>query len=131
MRTVTVELGGQRYSIQPLPMAKARQWRAALEQPFGALVAVLESAERIELTNLGSIAGVVQAFAGVLLGSVDILMDLLFAYAPELAKERERIEAEAYDEEALVAFVEVLKLAYPFGILRGAVSGSGTTRSGT
>lgn len=131
MRTVAVQLGGQTYTIQPLPMKKARAWRQALEQPFGALVNVLENADTIELTNLGSIAGVVQAFAGTLVGSVDILLDLLFAYSPELASDRERIENEAYDEEALAALVEVLKLAYPFGQVLGLVSGSKTTRNGT
>tara|TARA_R110000868_G_scaffold27521_3_gene104318 strand:- start:541 stop:888 length:348 start_codon:yes stop_codon:yes gene_type:complete len=112
-------------------MKKAREWRQALEQPFGALVAVLENADSIELTNLSSVAGVVQAFAGTLVGSVDILLDLLFAYAPELAKDRERIENEAYDEEALAALVEVLKLAYPFGTVLGLVTGSKTTPKGT
>lgn len=131
MRTITVQLGAQNYTIQPLPMKRAREWRKALEQPFGALVGVLENADSIELTDLGSIAGVVQAFAGTLVGSVDILMDLLFAYSPELAQDRERIEAEAYDEEALAVLVEVLKLAYPFGIVLGLVAGSKTSQNGT
>jgi len=131
MRTVTVQLGGQEYTIQPLPMKKAREWRQKLEQPFGAMVKVLETADTIELTNLGSIAGVVQTFAGTLLGSVDILLGLLFAYAPTLAADRERIENEAYDEEALGALVEVLKIAYPFGTVLGLVTGSKTNRSET
>lgn len=131
MRTVTVQLGGQEYAITPLPMKKAREWRQKLEQPFGAMVKVLETADTIELTNLGSIAGVVQTFAGTLLGSVDILLNLLFDYAPTLAVDRERIENEAYDEEALAALVEVLKIAYPFGTVLGLVSGSGTIPKGT
>jgi len=112
-------------------MKKAREWRQKLEQPFGAMVKVLETADTIELTNLGSIAGVVQTFAGTLLGSVDILLGLLFAYAPTLAADRERIENEAYDEEALGALVEVLKIAYPFGTVLGLVTGSKTNRSET
>ena len=60
---------------------------------------------------------------GTLIGSMDLLLDLLFAYSPELAEDRERIEEEAYDEEALAAFTEVLKLAYPFGELLAMVNG--------
>ncbi len=131
MKTVTVRLGGQNYTIQPLPMRRSQQWRQALELPFGALVAVLENADSIELTNLSGMAGVVQAFAGMLVGSVDILLDLLFAYSAELAADRERIENEAYDEEALAALIEVLKLAYPFGTVLGLVTGSKTNQSGT
>lgn len=123
-RTIEVTLAGVTYEVDQLPMGKARQWREALEQPFGDLVAVLEGAQTIELTDLGSIGGIVKTFSGTLLGSIDILMELLFQYAPILADDRERIEAEAYDDEALAAFAEVLKLAYPFGVVLALVSGS-------
>ena len=131
MKTATVVLGGQEYTILPLPMKAARQWRKQLEQPFGALVAALQGANSVDLADLAGIAGVVQIFAGTLVGSIDILMELLFAYAPPLAEDRERIEAEAYDEEALAALVEVLKLAYPFGTVLALANGSKTNQKAT
>ncbi len=129
MRTVKVKLAGQTYEIAQLPIGKAQAWRKALEQPFGELVASLEGAGGVDLTDLSSIAGVVRTFSGTLLGSIDILLELLLVYAPALAADRQRIEAEAYDDEALAAFAEVLKLAYPFGIVLALVNGSASKRT--
>ena len=122
-KETTVELGGQSYTLRALPIGRARVWRAQLEGPFSELSRVLESAGEIELTSGGDIAQLVRTFSGTLIGSMDLLLDLLFAYSPELAEDRERIEEEAYDEEALAAFTEVLKLAYPFGELLAMVNG--------
>jgi len=72
----------------------------------------------IELSNGNDLAELVQVLRHTLIGSIDMLQDLLFAYSPVLAADRERIEAEAFDEEALAAFVEVLKLAYPLACWR-------------
>jgi len=122
-KTTTVELAGKSYTLQQKPIKAAKAWRDALRVPFGDLAATLEAADRIELTNGRDLAGLVQSLSGTLIGSVDILLDLLFAYSDELAGDRERIEAEAYDDEALAAFTEVLKLAYPFGQLLALVNG--------
>ncbi len=114
-KTITVELGGQPYTIQALPMKASRQWRESLGQPFAQLVDSLTQASTMQVDDLGNIGALVEVIKTVALGSVDLCVDALFAYSPELAADRERIEAEAYDEEAINAFVEVLKLAYPFG----------------
>lgn len=128
-RSAVVMLAGQAYTVVALPIGKAKAWRERLAGPFGDLVGVLEGAGEIELTNGRDIAGLVRTLSGTLIGSMDQLLDLLFAYAPALAADRERIEAEAYDDEALRAFAEVLKLAYPFGELRALISGSGAART--
>jgi hypothetical protein len=46
---------------------------------------------------------------------MDTIQEMLFAYAPNLMVHREAIEENAYDDEMMRAFLEVLKLAYPFG----------------
>jgi len=97
-KTTTVELAGKSYTLQQKPIKAAKAWRDALRVPFGDLAATLEAADRIELTNGRDLAGLVQSLSGTLIGSVDILLDLLFAYSDELAGDRERIEAEAYDD---------------------------------
>lgn len=71
----------------------------------------------VELTNLGSIADLMDKIGGLLAGSIDTVADMLFDFSPALAEDRERIEAEGYDDEIIAAFVEVLKLLYPFGQL--------------
>ena len=54
--------------------------------------------------------------------AVDLMREKLFEYSPELAADRERIETEGYDSEIMAAFIEVLKLAFPFGQVIGLVS---------
>jgi hypothetical protein len=126
-RTITVELAGQTYSIEALPIRQSKQWREKLAGPFSELTAILGGAAEINLTSGKDIAALVQTLSGTLIGSLDLLLDLLFDYAPTLEADRERIEAQAFDDEALHAFTEVLKLVYPFGELRGLVSGGKKT----
>lgn len=122
-KSATVTLGGQSYEIRALPIRQSKAWRAKLEGPFSELSNALEGAGSIELSSGGDIARLVRTLSGTLIGSIDTLLDLLFAYSPELAADRDRIEDNAYDEEALDAFTEVLKLAYPFGQLLALVNG--------
>ncbi len=122
-KTATVTLAEKSYTLTQKPIKEAKRWREALRKPFGELAATLEGAGNMELTNGADLAGLVQSLSGTLLGSVDILLDLLFSYSPELAADRARIEESAYDDEALGAFTEVLKLVYPFGELLALVNG--------
>jgi hypothetical protein len=123
-KTITVILGGQSYSIAALPIAQSKAWRARLAGPFGQVAATLEHAGEIDLTSGGEISHLIQVLSDTLLGSIDLLQDLLFDYSPALAADRERIEATAYDEEAMTALIEVLKLAYPFGAVLTLVAGA-------
>ncbi len=114
-RTVKVTLAGREYTIEELRSRANGEWRTKLQEPFGQLVDKLQSAGDTELSRPGDIANLVRSVAGTLVQSPDTLKGLLFDYSPTLAKDRERIEAEAYDSEILDAFTEILKLAYPFG----------------
>lgn len=120
---ITVSLGGKQYTIEKLPIRQSKQWRGRLAEPFGEIATALESASVVEVDQLGDIAGLVRRASGVLLGSVDKMLDLLFAYSTALANDREYIEENAYDDEALAAFTEVLKLAYPLDQLMLAIRG--------
>lgn len=120
---ITVTLGERQYTIDKLPIRQSKHWRQSLAEPFGEISQTLETASLVEVDQLGDIAGLVRRAAGVLLGSVDKMLDLLFAYSSALAADREYIEENAYDDEALAAFVEVLKLAYPLEQLMYLIRG--------
>ena len=81
----------------------------------------------LEIETGADVVGLVVVVKDVLLGGVDMIMDMLFAYSPVLASDRERIENEAYDDEAITAFAEVLKLAYPLELLLTAWNGPSAT----
>lgn len=123
MKSVTVTLGGESYTIHELKARPNAEWRKRLQELLAEVTSLLENAPKLELTT-ESIVGLIQSAQRLVLSSPDRLRELLLAYAPELAAQQDRIEAEAYDSELLTAFVEVLKLAFPFGSLATVVSGA-------
>jgi hypothetical protein len=125
MRTVTVTLAGKPYELQALPRRQAQAWRAKLGGPFAELEQALGTGLTTELTDGKGIADLVATFSGTLLGSVDLLVGLLYDFSPALREDRERIDEEAFDEELLAAFWEAVKLAFPFGGLVSKLQASG------
>lgn len=123
MRTVEVTLAGKTYTITELPSRKNAAWRKKLEKPFRELAKMLESAPETDISNLADIAGLVRSLSSMLVDSVDVIVELLFDYSPELRADRKRIEEEAYDSEILAAFTAVLSLAFPFGSLASKLQG--------
>lgn len=114
-REATVVLGGREFVIHSLPMKASREWRTEFSQPVQQVLGVMRRMQDVELTDVSQAAQVLQQVGTYLLGSVDTLVEALFAYSPVLQAEREWIEAHADDTEAMAALWEVLKLAYPFG----------------
>jgi len=116
VRTVDVTLGGRKYTITELPSRQNAEWRQQLAEPFGELASLLESAMDLELSG-PNVARIIRSVSSVFIESADTLVELLFSYSPELEKDRAYIQDHAYDSEIMTAFLEVLKLAYPFGSL--------------
>jgi hypothetical protein len=128
-RQTMVTLGGQAYSVQARPIGEAAAWRRRLAEPFGALSEALLSLQSdTAVIEVGALIGTLQHS---LLDSMEILLDLLCEFAPAIAADRARIEAEAYDDEVVKAFVGVLNLVYPFGDLLRSVSGGVRTPTRT
>jgi hypothetical protein len=78
----------------------------------------------INFSKIVEVARILPVVINGLLGSIDEIHDLLFHYDAKLQTERNWIEAHAYDEEAIEAFIQVLKLNFPITALWGLVSGS-------
>ena len=116
MRTVEVVLGGQTYTVPELPVRKNAAWRKQLQEHFGALVTALRAAPSRELGTLHDVADILGEFSALLIGSVDVVTELLLAYSDDLWRAREAIEANAYESEIMEAFAKVLPLAFPFGV---------------
>lgn len=130
MKQETITLGGKEYQINELPRRANAQWR----QQFQVLVASvtnLVEASQVDITNTADLVGVVGQVRDVLMQAPDQLIELLFAYSPALAADRERIEADVYESEILGVFIEVLKLAFPFGEILSWASGLAPAASAT
>lgn len=128
MQTIKIMLGGAEYEIAQLPIRQAREWRQKFSEPLEQVIgAVQGGAEAIQRAfdgnssvNAGDLVGALgQTLLGsvgrALLGSMDLVLDMVYSYAPNLLAHKDAIEESAYDDEIMLAFVEVLKLAYPFG----------------
>jgi hypothetical protein len=116
MKTAKITLGGVEYEIQERRARDNAQWRKKLLGPFGDIAKTLNGLSSQQLTA-DSISGIIATFQDVLMGSVDIITDLVLDYSPTLQAEKKHILTESYDSEIVEAFGEVLKLAYPFGPL--------------
>lgn len=112
--------------VAPAPYRVARAWRATLQIHAGSLSPLLSG-----VGNGNPVAGVDERIVKLLIGIVDVLFDLIADYSPAFAAVRERVEDVATDREIVAAFVEVLKLAYPFGdaltAITSAIGGSTPT----
>jgi hypothetical protein len=85
-----------------------------------------------QMVNLGRfIPGIVNGLSH----SIDEMVDMVFDYCPEMKADREWIEENAYDEELVSAFVEVLKISFPFleawALVRGGKATPISTNSPT
>jgi hypothetical protein len=129
-RSKEVTLGGATYTIEQLPMRANKEWRDSLGAPVMTLAQLLTDAPNLEV-SFSDIQRIIGAVKDLLLGSVDLLLEALFRYSPELAADRERIESEAYDDEAMQALGVVITFAYPLGIALSAIPGLPTTRTST
>jgi len=128
MQNVIVKLAGREYEIKPLPIRPAREIRQRLTEPLIQVIEMLRNAPaKTDLSDAQGIGELLGSVKTILVGSIDLCLDLLFSYSPELKADQEYIENNAYDDEALKAVLEVLKLLYPFGglvkKLAGLVSG--------
>lgn len=114
-----VVLGGVKYEIEPLKIREARKWRKQLADIKDAL-ADLPS----EVENVGELISLIPALVGHLFVTIpDRIIDLVFSYAPTLP--RDLIEDTATDAEIITAFVEILKVAFPFGKALGSITRPG------
>lgn len=113
-RVKIITLAGQDYEVVQLPMRENKLWRDKLTGPVDKIVALLTNWRDIEINTGSDIIGLVLVVKDIALGGMDLLLDALFEYSPALASDRERIEAEAYDDEAIDALGGVIGLAYPF-----------------
>jgi hypothetical protein len=109
MKIIEIELDGETYEVQELRSKANREWRQKLEEHFEDLASTLSEAVDVEINDSDSVYEAVRSIGGKVLGSVDVVTDLLREYDPDLPLD------DAYDSEIIDAFAKVLELAYPFG----------------
>jgi hypothetical protein len=124
-------LGGQKYDIRPLPIAQSRSWRQSVKEPLQLIISTVATLPDISLQDLEltSIVGLIQHIFTTVADAPDIILGWLYAYAPNIAEDKDRIEATAFDVEVAEAFAVVVKQVYPLGRLASALGGKKFTTS--
>ncbi len=113
-----ITIAKREYDLSELPALDNSEWRQSLTEQYGTLIQQLMSATDTQydtpdgLAKLGNLGGALVVKLG---GSIEDLRDRVIAYSPDLQRDRDYILKNGYDSEFLKAFVEVIKLAYPFG----------------
>ena len=126
-----VTLGGQKYDIRPLPILQARTWRQAVKEPLQLIISTVANLPELSLQDLEltSIVGLIQHLFSTVADAPDLILDWLYAYAPNIAEDKERIESAAFDTEVAEAFAVVVKQVYPLARLASALGGKKFTTS--
>jgi hypothetical protein len=110
----SITLAGRQYIVRELPLRKNAAWRADLQNTVMGAADLFAAAPDTDVSNPQAVAALIRGVGNLVLGSTDVVVDLLFAYSPELAADREHIEGNAFESEVVEAFTEVVKLAFPF-----------------
>lgn len=121
MEIVKVVLGGQEYEVVTLSIKASRVWREQLGAPVQQLMGVLTEADSLRLDSPADVVRILDVVRANLLGAPDFIFAAVCAYCPAIKRDREAIEETATDAELMDAFVEVLKLAFPFGRLASVI----------
>lgn len=139
-KTSKVVLGDREYVLTEKVMGVSRAWRRKLRE--SSVMGIFESLDgalnelvaavnglgeeasdgRVNFKAGLTLATVAPAIVRGLANSIDDVIDLLFDYAPELKTDEAWLAENAYNEEFVTAFLEVLKLNFPIMALWSLVS---------
>lgn len=117
MRSETITLAGQQYAVAELPMRQNAAWRKRVEGALTSAQEMIAQSAALELSReqARDVIGLIGRAGQLLLGAPDLVAELVFAYAPQVAADRARVLDEGYESELWEAFLACLRLAYPFG----------------
>jgi hypothetical protein len=103
---VRVMLGNSEYDFHPLTINKARQWRTKLNEVMAEVVGPMQAEESVEALG--------PALTAAFVKFPDKMLELVLFYKPDLPKDK--IEAEATEEQITVAYANIMQFAYPFQV---------------
>jgi hypothetical protein len=101
---IKTKFGTEEYEIPLLAVTPQREWRKKLFAELQPILAALDPTATGQNLVAGLIASLTQF--------PDKLADLVFAYAPDLPKDK--ILAEATEEQLILAFDRIKVIAFPF-----------------
>lgn len=110
MRTATIMLDGKEHEIKEMRHRQNKEWRKVLEGHIETLASAVEEGMEGDISDATKVAQLIRVGIRFVIRSTDLMCELVVEYLPNLAEQLEN----GYDSEIADAFVEVVKLAYPF-----------------
>lgn len=114
MRTEIITLGDRQYTLKEMPLKPARAWREQLRQQFSSFIGLVEGAPDVDIANTRAAASLLRTLSATLLDSVDLALELLLQFSPDLERDREYIENNAVGSQVVDGFLAAIALAFPF-----------------
>lgn len=141
-KTAKVHLGGREYVLSEKVMGVTQKWREhlrqssvmlifqTLDEAVASVLSVVDGGiENLTTAQVIPIARILPIIVNGLANSIDDVLELLFDYSPELKADREWLAENAFDSEAIAAFIEVLKLNFPIMALLSLLRPGSAARS--
>jgi hypothetical protein len=136
-KNTTVTIGGREYTLnEKLHKQASARWReklrtsstvlmfSTLDQIGDAIAALRDGGvSNLDVGIAEGLTRILPSIANALLNCIDEVWELVYAYSSDIAADREYHDEHAYDDEAITAFGEILKLSFPIMALLGLVSG--------
>jgi hypothetical protein len=114
-----LKFGEKEYTVKVLPSRKAGEWRQKLSDLTGDMVGKAMS-EPPESDANGWLRGEVMGSVSLMLTkSPEKLVDMICAYAPEV--NADYILDNGTDEQILLAFTSIMRVAFPFFSILGTL----------
>lgn len=130
---VEVQMGDRTFRIDRLKTRASDEWRdklgasglwAKVLEGIKQVLPVVRNGENVQMSEIADLLPqVLPTIQEMLLGGMREMRGLLFNYAASLRDEEEWVLNNAYDEQIVAAFVEVVQLAFPFGRVLSYLSG--------
>ena len=112
MKTATIVLHDEEFTVQELKARKLSAWLTKLEGPLVAAMTLVGEAMDTDVEAPDKLQALIGKVTQLVGNSIDQVLDLMVEFAPELEGDID----ECYSSEIVPAFVEVLKLAVPFDL---------------
>lgn len=117
IESIAVKLGEREFTIQTAGFLRSKPWKKRLLEEVKPLFDRIGGAGDITFDSPGDLLALLPVLEDLFINSIEMLLDLLIAYSPELEAERAYIEAHATDKQIFFAFQGVVKLADFFGVV--------------
>ncbi len=131
IESTVVKLGEREYTIQQAGFLRSKPWKKRLLDEIKPLFEQVGGLGDLRFETPADLLQLIPIAEDLFIDGIEIILDLVVAYSPELEADRQYLEAHATDKQIFSAFQEVVKLADFFGVVNQLNRKIGLKTTGT